>query len=79
MSDGALASSFSRLWSVAIKEVLQLCRDRLTLAMMVALPVVQLTLFGYAIDTDVRHVPTVVYDQDGSARSRDFARSMHFK
>ncbi len=71
-----VAASLSRLWSVAVKEILQLQRDRLTMAMMVALPVIQLTLFGYAIDTDVRHVPTVVYDQDGSARSRDFARSL---
>jgi ABC-2 type transport system permease protein len=61
---------------VAVKEILQLGRDRLTMAMMVALPVIQITLFGYAIDTDVRHVPTVVYDQDGSARSRDFARTL---
>jgi ABC-2 type transport system permease protein len=75
-SPGAIAASLSRLWSVAVKEVLQLRRDRLTMAMMVALPVVQLTLFGYAIDTDVRHIPTVVYDQDGSALSRDFARSL---
>jgi len=74
--DSRIAASLSRLWSVAVKEVLQLRRDRLTMAMMVALPVIQLTLFGYAIDTDVRHIPTVVYDQDGSARSRDFARSL---
>jgi len=66
----------SRLWSIALKELLQLRRDKLTLAMMVALPVVQLTLFGYAIDTDVRHIPTVVYDQDRSAQSRDFAQSL---
>src|SRR5437016_13943524 len=65
-----------RLWAVARKELIQLRRDRLTLAMMVALPVIQLTLFGYAIDTDVRHIPTVVYDQDRSAQSRDFARSL---
>ena len=71
-----IAASLSRLWSVGVKEMLQLGRDRLTLAMMVALPILQLLLFGYAIDTDVRHVPTVVYDQDGSARSRDFARSL---
>ena len=74
--DSRIAASLSRLWSVAVKEVLQLRRDRLTMAMMVALPVIQLTLFGYAIDTDVRHIPTVVYDQDGSARSRDFARTL---
>ena len=70
------SASLSRLASVAMKEILQLGRDRLTLAMMVALPVIQLTLFGYAIDTDVRHIPTVVYDQDRSAQSRDFARSL---
>ncbi len=71
-----LAASLSRLWSIALKELLQLRRDRLTLAMMLALPVLQLVLFGYAIDTDVRHIPTVVYDQDRSAQSRDFARSL---
>ncbi len=66
----------TRLLAIAIKELLQLARDRLTMAMMVMLPIVQLLLFGYAIETDVRHIPTVVYDQDQSARSRDFARSM---
>jgi ABC-2 type transport system permease protein len=70
------AASLQRLRSVAVKELLQLRRDRLTLAMMVVLPMLQLTLFGYAIDTDVRHIPTVVYDQDQSARSRDFARRL---
>jgi ABC-2 type transport system permease protein len=71
-----MRAMLSRLWSIALKELLQLRRDRLTLAMMVLLPVVQLTLFGYAIDTDVRHIPTVVYDQDRSAQSRDFAREL---
>lgn len=61
---------------IAWKELLQLRRDRLTLAMMLALPVVQLLLFGYAINTDVRHIAMVVYDQDDSARSRDLARSL---
>ena len=68
--------TLSRLWSIALKELLQLRRDRLTLAMMIALPMVQMLLFGYAIDTDVRHIPTVVYDQDRSAQSRDFAQGM---
>ncbi|HEY6908173.1 MAG TPA: ABC transporter permease [Myxococcales bacterium] len=71
-----MRAMLSRLWSIALKELLQLRRDRLTLAMMVALPVVQLTLFGYAIDTDVRHIPTVVYDQDRSAQSREFAQEL---
>lgn len=61
---------------IAWKELLQLRRDRLTLAMMVALPILQILLFGYAIDTDVRHIPAVVYDQDHSAASRDLARSL---
>lgn len=65
-----------RPFVIAWKELLQLRRDRMTLAMMVMLPLIQLMLFGYAINTDVRHLPTVVYDQDRSAASRDLARSM---
>jgi ABC-2 type transport system permease protein len=61
---------------IAWKELQQLRRDRMTLAMMAVLPVVQLLLFGYAINTDVRHIPTVVYDQDHSAQSRDLAASL---
>ena len=58
------------------KELLQLRRDRMTIGMMVMLPLIQLLLFGYAIDTDVRHMPTVVYDADGTARSRDLTRRL---
>lgn len=61
---------------IAWKELLQLRRDRMTLAMMVMIPVVQLVLFGYAVDTDVRHAPTVIYDQDQSRASRDFAQRL---
>jgi ABC-2 type transport system permease protein len=61
---------------IAWKELIQLRRDRLTLAMAVALPVVQIMLFGYAINTDVRHIPTVVFDQDQSADSRDLAATL---
>ncbi|MEZ4363964.1 MAG: ABC transporter permease [Kofleriaceae bacterium] len=66
----------ARAGVVAWKELRQLRRDRMTLAMMTALPVMQLLLFGYAINTDVRHIPTVIYDQDRSAASRDLARSL---
>jgi ABC-2 type transport system permease protein len=65
-----------RLLVIAWKELLQLRRDRLTLAMTVALPLLQLLLFGYAVNTDVRHIRTVVYDEDGSAESRDLARTL---
>jgi ABC-2 type transport system permease protein len=65
-----------RLLAIAWKELLQLRRDRLTLGMMVMLPVLQLTLFGYAINMDVRNIRTVVFDQDRTAESRDFARGL---
>jgi ABC-2 type transport system permease protein len=61
----------SRFLAIAWKELLQLRRDRPTLAMMVVLPMMQLMLFGYAINTDVRNIPALVFDQDHSAESRD--------
>jgi ABC transporter DrrB family efflux protein len=66
----------TRALVIAWKELLQLRRDRMTLAMMVMLPLLQLMLFGYAINTDVRHMPTVVYDQDQSRASRELQRSL---
>lgn len=66
----------TRPFVIAWKELLQLRRDRMTLAMMAVLPIVQLLLFGYAINTDVRHIPTVIYDQDRSAASRELAQSL---
>jgi ABC-2 type transport system permease protein len=65
-----------RILVVARKELIQLRRDRLTIGMMVMLPLMQLVLFGYAIDTDVRHMPTIVYDADRTAASRDLARRL---
>jgi ABC-2 type transport system permease protein len=61
----------NRFLAVAWKELLQLRRDRPTLSMMVLLPMMQLMLFGYAINTDVRHIPAIVFDRDHSAESRD--------
>ena len=46
-------------------------RDRLTLALIFMIPLVQLLLFGYAIQTEVKHIPTVVFDQSLSPFSRD--------
>ncbi len=65
-----------RLLVIAWKELLQLRRDRLTLAMTVVLPILQLLLFGFAVNTDVRHIRTVVFDQDRSPDSRDLARTL---
>ena len=60
----------SRLTAVARKEVLQLRRDRRSLALAFALPVLLVVLFGYAISWDVEDVETAVLDQDGGHRSR---------
>ena len=60
-----------RLWAIIQKEFIQMRRDRLTLAMMVMLPIVQLLVFGFAINTDVKHLSTVVFDQSKSQESRE--------
>jgi ABC-2 type transport system permease protein len=66
----------TRFLAVAWKELLQLRRDRPTLVIMVGFPVMQLLLFGYAINTDVRNIPSVVLDQDQSAESRDMVQRL---
>jgi drug efflux transport system permease protein len=57
-------------WSMVWKEFIQMRRDRLTLGMMIGLPALQLALFGYAIQTDVRHLPTLVLDESRTPASR---------
>lgn len=59
-----------RLAAIIIKEFVQLVRDPRTLAMALLMPVVQLLLFGYAITTEVEHLPTIVFDQSQSQESR---------
>ena len=59
-----------RILSVARKELLQLKRDQLTMGFVVGVPIVQLILFGYAINQDVRNAPTVVVDHSRTAASR---------
>ena len=60
----------SRFWPMLWKEFIQMRRDRLTFGMMTVLPAIQLLLFGYAVQTDVRNLPMVVYDQSRTAESR---------
>ena len=62
----------ARVWSIVIKEFIQIRRDRRTLAIVLALPVMQLILFGYAINTTVDHIATAVFDQSRDAQSRGF-------
>jgi drug efflux transport system permease protein len=60
----------STFWPMLWKEFIQMRRDRFTLAMMIGVPAIQLALFGYAIRTEVKHVPMVVLDESRSAESR---------
>ncbi|MGE0030774.1 MAG: ABC transporter permease [Steroidobacteraceae bacterium] len=61
---------FERLFAVAAKEVRQLARDRITVGLIVGIPTIQLLLFGYAINFDVRGVSTAVLDQAQTSLSR---------
>ncbi len=67
-----LLSSLRRLRAVAVKEVRQLSRDRVTFGMIVGVPLLQMLLFGYAINFDVRNIATVVQDEANSSMSREF-------
>jgi ABC-2 type transport system permease protein len=57
---------------VSVKEVRQLSRDRVTFGMIVGVPLMQMLLFGYAINFDVRNLATVVQDESNSSMSREF-------
>ena len=59
-----------RIYAVIAKELLQLKRDRMTFGMVVMIPLIQLMLFGYAINTNIRHIPVGVVDQSATALSR---------
>ena len=65
-----------RLWAIMVKEFVQMRRDRLTFAMMVAIPIMQLILFGFAINSDPRALPTAILTADTSVYSRSFVAAM---
>jgi ABC-2 type transport system permease protein len=65
-----------RLGSIVLKELRQLRRDRLTSAMIVGIPSMQLVLFGYAINMDVRHLDGAVLDEAATARSRELIQQI---
>ncbi|AXF23380.1 mannose-1-phosphate guanyltransferase [Burkholderia pyrrocinia] len=68
--------SISRWWSMVVKEFLQIRRDRVTLGMIAILPLVQLALFGFAINSDPKHLPTIVLADDRSEFSRSLVAGM---
>ncbi len=61
-----------RLWAVSRKEFIHIIRDPRSLGMSIAIPMLLLLLFGYALTLDVNNVPMVVWDQDSSQASREF-------
>jgi len=65
-----------RLKAVATKEVRQLSRDRVTFGMIVGVPLMQIVLFGYAINYDVRNLATVVQDDANTSMSREFVAQL---
>jgi ABC-2 type transport system permease protein len=69
--------SLSRLMAVMRKEVRQMRRDRLTFAMIVGIPLMQLLLFGYAINTDVRNLSTAIADEAQTHLSREFVARLN--
>lgn len=64
-----------RIKAILYKEFLQMRRDRLTIGLVFMLPMIQLLLFGFAIQTEVKHIPTVVFDQSMSEESRELLGS----
>ena len=68
--------SWNRMLAVFIKEFQQMMRDRLTFAMAVGVPILQLVLFGYAINTDPKGLPTVVVSTDAGPMSRGVLAAM---
>jgi len=65
-----------RLWAIIVKEFTQMRRDRLTFAMMLGIPLLQLTLFGYAINSDPRHLPAAVLLADYGPQGRTLLHAL---
>jgi ABC-2 type transport system permease protein len=71
MAADGFTAALRRLRAVAVKEVRQLSRDRVTFGMIVGVPLMQIMLFGYAINFDVRNLATAIHDQAGTSMSRE--------
>ncbi len=67
---------FRRISAIVDKELRQLFRERLTLVMIVGLPLIQIVLFGYAINTDVRHMPAGLVDHADTSMSRQMVGAL---
>jgi ABC-2 type transport system permease protein len=68
--------SVRRLWAIVLKEFIQMKRDRLTFGMMVGIPLMQLMLFGFAINTDPKHLPAAIRVADQGPFARTFVAAL---
>jgi ABC-2 type transport system permease protein len=66
---------WQRIISIIVKEFIQLRRDRRTMAMIVVIPIIQMSLFGYALSTDIKNVSLVVWDASNTPESRELIES----
>ena len=66
----------ARIFAILRKELRQLRRDRVTFGMIVGIPLIQILMFGYAIDTDVRHLTAGIADESNTSLSRDITQAM---
>src|SRR5919204_549652 len=64
------AFSVFRFWAIVVKEFIQMRRDRVTFGMMIGIPMIQLVLFGFAINADPKHLPTAVLLADNGPQGR---------
>ena len=69
------SGTFSGLWAMLLKEFSHIRRERSTIFFMLVVPVLQTLIFGYAIQLDIEHIPTVVYDLDGRRHARELIES----
>ncbi len=68
--------SFHRFWAIVLKEFIQMKRDRVTFAMMVGIPLMQLMLFGFAINSDPKHLPTAIRAADQGPFARTLVAAL---
>ncbi len=64
------------LWAVLVKEFIHIRRQPATLFFMLVVPVMQTLIFGYAIDVEVEHIPTIVYNLDGRLQSQELVEAL---
>ena len=63
-----------RILAMTRKEVIQIRRDPLSLMIIIAMPLIQLVIFGYAVNLDIKHIPLCVYDRDATQTSQDLLK-----